>query len=67
MELGFYEADLNTREDYNRYAKMCKDNLEVALANLNILMSATMESIVALIVGVSEKSYIYMTEENNPD
>lgn len=58
MEFGFYEKDPILRDDYNRFTRLCKDNLEVALANLNILMSATMESIEALILGVSIYSCI---------
>jgi hypothetical protein len=39
------------------YIEMCRENLEVALANLNILMPATQESINSLAVGVSFPSF----------
>ncbi|KAJ6185489.1 hypothetical protein N7519_006790 [Penicillium mononematosum] len=45
------EKDTNTREERQNYIQMCRDNLETALANLNILMPATYESIMALILG----------------
>ncbi|OQE24841.1 hypothetical protein PENFLA_c009G02676 [Penicillium flavigenum] len=45
------EKDTTTREEHQNYIQMCRDNLETALANLNILMPATYESIMALILG----------------
>lgn len=53
VEFGFCEKEPATRDEYQRYVQVCKDNLEAALANLNILMPVTMDSIVALTVGVS--------------
>lgn len=52
-ELGGTDPDPNLREEYLSYIEMCRNNLEIALANLNILMPATEESIKALAVGVS--------------
>ncbi|KAJ5176882.1 uncharacterized protein N7482_002759 [Penicillium canariense] len=51
VEFGFLEKEPATRDQYQRYVQVCKDNLEAALANLNILMPVTLESIVALSVG----------------
>ncbi|KAJ5829933.1 putative transcriptional regulatory protein [Penicillium chrysogenum] len=45
------EKDTTTREERQNYIQMCRNNLETALANLNILMPATYESIMALILG----------------
>ncbi|CAI7626085.1 unnamed protein product [Penicillium glandicola] len=45
------EKDSSMREEHQNYIKMCRDNLETALANLNILMPATHESITALALG----------------
>jgi hypothetical protein len=55
VEYGFCEKEPATREEYQRYVQVCKDNLEAALANLNLLMPVTMESVVALTVGVSSR------------
>ena len=52
-EYGATEKDANVREDYLHCIEMCRDNLETALANLNILMPANQESIMALALGVS--------------
>jgi hypothetical protein len=52
------EKDNTTREEHQNYIQMCRDNLETALANLNILMPATYESIMALILGVSPPFYL---------
>lgn len=53
IELGFLERDAVTRKKHQHFVRLCKDNLEAALANLSILMPATFESIVALTLGVS--------------
>lgn len=55
VEYGFCEKEPATRDEYQRYVQVCKDNLEAALANLNILMPVTMDSVVALAVGVSSR------------
>lgn len=52
IELGYPETDPAEKEKYQHYIRLCKFNLEAALANLNILMPATFDSIVALTVGV---------------
>lgn len=52
-EYGVTEKDASTQEDYQNYIEMCRNNLETALANLNILMPANHESIMALALGVS--------------
>ncbi|KAJ5672818.1 transcriptional regulator family: Fungal Specific TF [Penicillium longicatenatum] len=51
IELSFSEKEPTTRNEYHRYVEMCKDAVEAALANLNILMPATHEYIVALTLG----------------
>ncbi|KAF3396369.1 hypothetical protein F1880_007052 [Penicillium rolfsii] len=51
VEFGFCEKEPATRDEYQRYVQVCKDNLEAALANLNILLPVTMDSVVALTVG----------------
>ena len=53
IELAFTEEDPSARDEYQHYIQMCKDNLEAALANMSILMPATLESAVALTIGVS--------------
>ncbi|KAJ5775203.1 uncharacterized protein N7511_000214 [Penicillium nucicola] len=50
-EFGYTDPDPNARDEYLSHIEMCRNNLETALANLNILMPATQESIKALIVG----------------
>ncbi|KAJ5365791.1 transcriptional regulator family: Fungal Specific TF [Penicillium concentricum] len=47
-EYGGMEKEGSVREEHQNYIEMCRDNLEAALANLNILMPATHESIMAL-------------------
>lgn len=41
------------RSEHQEYLQICQNNLETGLANLNLLMSATDESIEALTLGVS--------------
>ena len=53
VEYGFCEKEPASRDEYQKYVQVCKDNLEAALANLNILMPVNMDSVVALAVGVS--------------
>lgn len=65
IELSFSEKEPATRSEYHRYVEMCKDGVEAALANLNILMPATHENIVALTLGVSALSgYSPYIDEN---
>jgi hypothetical protein len=52
VEYGFCEKEPVSRDEYQKYVQVCKDNLETALANLNILMPVNMDSVVALAVGV---------------
>ncbi|KAI2793963.1 hypothetical protein POX_a00552 [Penicillium oxalicum] len=51
VEFGFDENDPGVKAEYQRYEQMCKDNLEAALASLNLLMPITLESVVALALG----------------
>ncbi|KAJ5461438.1 uncharacterized protein N7458_002990 [Penicillium daleae] len=51
VEYGFCEKEPVSRDEYQKYVQVCKDNLETALANLNILMPVNMDSVVALAVG----------------
>ncbi|KAI3112635.1 transcriptional regulator family: Fungal Specific TF [Penicillium roqueforti] len=50
-EYGGMERDASSREEHRHCIEMCRDNLETALANLNILMPASHESIMALALG----------------
>lgn len=52
-EYGDMGKDVSMREERQHYIEMCRNNLETALANLNILMPANHESIIALSLGVS--------------
>ena len=56
IELAYVEHQSDIRDEYQGYVQMCKENLEATLANLNILMPANLESIVALALGVSLSS-----------
>ncbi|KAJ5908453.1 hypothetical protein N7495_001135 [Penicillium taxi] len=51
IELGFIEKDPASRDEFLKCLGLCKDNLEAALANLNILMPATYDYIVSLTLG----------------
>lgn len=53
FELGITKTAGSLGEECQEYIDTCRNNLEAALANLNILMPATQESIMALAVGVS--------------
>ncbi|KOS37941.1 hypothetical protein ACN38_g11255 [Penicillium nordicum] len=50
-EYGDMGKDVSMREERQHYIEMCRNNLETALANLNILMPANHESIIALSLG----------------
>ncbi|KAF7716407.1 Fungal Zn(2)-Cys(6) binuclear cluster domain-containing protein [Penicillium ucsense] len=50
-EFGIIENDNSVKAEYELYEKMCKDNLEAALASLNLLMPVTLDSVVALTLG----------------
>ncbi|KAJ9485454.1 hypothetical protein VN97_g7888 [Penicillium thymicola] len=58
-EYGDMGKDVSMREERQHYIEMCRNNLETALANLNILMPANHESIIALSLGSNAKSRIY--------
>ncbi|CAG8151121.1 unnamed protein product [Penicillium olsonii] len=51
FELGITKTAGSLGEECQEYIDTCRNNLEAALANLNILMPATQESIMALAVG----------------
>lgn len=44
--------DPKTRDEYQRYLRLCQTNIETALANLSICMPARAEYIEALALGV---------------
>ncbi|KAF7594035.1 hypothetical protein BBP40_010313 [Aspergillus hancockii] len=50
-ECSFMAKDAAIKETYERNLRLCSTNLETALANLNLLMPARMESIEALTIG----------------
>ncbi|KAE8348322.1 hypothetical protein BDV28DRAFT_143800 [Aspergillus coremiiformis] len=50
-ELSFTSNGIANREAYDKYGDMCRINLETALANLELLMPVTADSIEALTVG----------------
>jgi hypothetical protein len=66
IELGFPETDPAEKDKYQHYTRLCKFNLEAALANLNILMPATFDSVVALTVGVGF-SLCFISSRSNTD
>ncbi|KAJ5742895.1 transcriptional regulator family: Fungal Specific TF [Penicillium manginii] len=51
MEYQTTEIGQLSKDEYRYYVQLCKDNLEAALGNLNILMPATFDSIAALALG----------------
>lgn len=52
IECSFEAKDHGTREECQKYLSLCRNNLETAMANLNLLMPAKPESIEALALGV---------------
>lgn len=52
IEWSFTSKDLAEREEYREYLNLCRNNLETALGNLDLLMPAKPESIEALALGV---------------
>lgn len=52
IECSFEAKDQGTREECQKYLSLCRNNLETAMANLNLLMPAKPESIEALALGV---------------
>ncbi|KAJ6130313.1 hypothetical protein N7512_003093 [Penicillium capsulatum] len=54
VELSVIDKDAASRGENQHYMRLCRDNLETALANLNMLMPATMESVMALALGAMQ-------------
>lgn len=52
LDYSYSTKSKSTRSEYQTYLQLCQNNLETALANLNLLMPATEESIEALTLGV---------------
>ncbi|RDW93052.1 putative C6 transcription factor [Aspergillus mulundensis] len=50
---SFMNSDSALREEYQRYADICKHNLDTTLANLHLLMPADIDSIEALAMGAA--------------
>ncbi|KAB8234773.1 hypothetical protein BDV23DRAFT_30138 [Aspergillus alliaceus] len=50
-ELSITSTDASSQELYDKYGDLCRVNLETGLANLNLLMPATIDSIEALTMG----------------
>ncbi|KAL4903369.1 hypothetical protein BDW74DRAFT_186052 [Aspergillus multicolor] len=50
---SFLNPDRALREEYQRYADICKHNLDTTLANLHLLMPANIDSIEALTMGAA--------------
>lgn len=55
IEWSFAAKDRESREEGQKYLSLCRNNLETALANLNLLMPARAESIEALALGVCQR------------
>ncbi|KAJ5099699.1 transcriptional regulator family: Fungal Specific TF [Penicillium argentinense] len=51
IEYHIIAKEQATRDEYQHYMHLCKENLETALANLNILMPANFDSVAALALG----------------
>lgn len=49
---SFMTQDRALREEYQEYANICKNNLDIALASLHLLLPASADSIEALTMGV---------------
>lgn len=47
-------SDKAIKEEYAQYIHMCRVNLETSLANLPLFMSAKVENVKALLLGVSD-------------
>lgn len=52
LEYSYMAKANETKSEHKNYLQICQNNLETGLANLNVLMSATDESIDALTLGV---------------
>lgn len=53
FEAGLSVKDSEEKAQYDMYFTMCQKNLETVLAQLNLLMPASLESIEALLMAVS--------------
>lgn len=59
VELAMTGKDATSRVNYHHYMQLSKDNLEAAMASLNILMPATLETVMALSLGVSDPKFCF--------
>lgn len=57
-------SDPRVRDEYYGYRKMCAGNLGTALSNMGIFMPATLESLRALLMGVSAPFLNYLRPLN---
>lgn len=53
LEQHSLSSDPAVREEYNRHFQLCRANLETTLANLPMLLSAKIDNVQALLLGVS--------------
>jgi hypothetical protein len=56
-ESRYQTQDDSLKEDYKAYYHLCQTNIEVTLTNLRLLWPARMESVEALLLGVSNSIY----------
>ena len=54
LEQHSLAIDKATKEEYEPYLQMCRVNVETALANMPLFMSAKVENVKALFLGVIE-------------
>ena len=52
LDYTYYSIKSNTKSEYKDYLQLCQNNTETDLANLNLFMPASAESIEALTLGV---------------
>jgi hypothetical protein len=52
-EFEWPEKNLALRQQYSEWAELCRNNLEISISNLDLLLPATMESAQALLMAVS--------------
>ena len=52
LEQHALAEDKATKEEYETYIQMCRVNLETAVANLPLFLSAKVENVRALLLGV---------------
>lgn len=53
QEKAFAAVDTNSADEYGIFYRLCRDNLETALANLDFILPSNSENIEALLLGVS--------------